>query len=380
MSRRKPSLHKAKPSRNWGLLLLLPLFAVGAICAPALLWLKRSNHAISSPPDAYSQNSAQHPSGTDGMVWIPGGEFLMGTEDPTDMVCGGPDQMPDARPIHAVQVDGFWMDATEVTNEQFAKFVEATGHVTIAERKPRPEDFPGAPPEALVPGAVVFRPASEPVPLDNHLLWWEYIPGATWRHPHGPGSNLRGREKFPVIHVAWEDAEAYARWAGKRLPTEAEWEFAGRGGLKGQPYTWGDSLKPDGKWMANIYQGLFPVRDTAEDRFAGIAPVAQFPPNAFGLYDMAGNVWEWCSDWYRPDYYETLHSTAGAIRNPKGPADSFDPMEPGVPKRVQRGGSFLCTEQYCTRYLVGARGRGEISTGSNHLGFRCIKSPGSETK
>ncbi len=308
-----------------------------------------------------------------GMVWIPGGEFSMGTEDPTDMVCGGPDAMPDARPIHRVAVAGFWMDTTEVTNEQFARFADATGYITVAERPPRQEDFPDAPPENLVPGSVVFKPTPGPVPLTDHLQWWEYARGASWRHPQGPGSDLKGREKHPVVHVAYEDAEAYARWAGKRLPTEAEWEFAARGGLSGQPYSWGAELKPGGKWMANIYQGRFPMDDLAEDGFAGPAPVAKFPPNPFGLHDMAGNVWEWCSDWYRPDYYRALAAAGGLARNPTGPADSLDPMEPGVPKRVQRGGSFLCTDIYCTRYMVGSRGKGELSTGSNHLGFRCVK-------
>ena len=308
------------------------------------------------------------------MVWIPGGEFSMGTDDPTGMICGGPDAMPDARPIHRVYVDGFWMDATEVTNEEFERFVLATGYITVAERTPRQEDFPLAPPENLVPGSVVFKPTPTPVPLNNHLQWWEYTRGANWRHPTGPGSDLKGREKHPVVHVAYEDAEAYAKWGGKRLPTEAEWEFAARGGLSSQPYAWGSELKPGGKWVANIYQGRFPMHDTAEDGFAGIAPVAQFPPNGYGLYDVAGNVWEWCSDWYRPDYYETLLASGSIARNPLGPADSFDPVEPGVPKRVQRGGSYLCSDQYCARYLVGSRGKGELSTGSNHLGFRCVKS------
>lgn len=308
-----------------------------------------------------------------GMVWIPDGEFEMGTEDPTDMICGGPDPMLDARPIHRVAVDGFWMDATEVTNEQFAKFVNSTGYITVAERKPRREDFPKAAPENLVPGSIVFKATTQPVPLGNHLEWWEYVKGANWRHPLGPGSGLQGREKYPVVHVAYEDAEAYAIWAGKQLPTEAEWEFAGRGGLVRQPYTWGAELKPGGKWMANIYQGSFPVKDTGLDGFSGIAPVGQFPRNAYGLYDMAGNVWEWCSDWYRPDYYQTLAASGRAARNPTGPMDSFDPAEPGIPKRVHRGGSFLCTDQYCTRYMVGSRGKGEPSTGSNHLGFRCVK-------
>lgn len=309
-----------------------------------------------------------------GMVWIPGGEFAMGTEDPTDMVCGGPDPMPDARPIHRVYVDGFWMDATEVTNEEFGRFVRSTGYVTVAERKPRAEDFPGAAAQMLVPGSIVFTPTLEPVPLSDFLQWWRYIPGANWRHPEGGGSTILGREKFPVVHVAYEDVEAYARWAGKRLPTEAEWEFAARGGLKGKPYTWGEELKPGGKWMANIYEGRFPMNDTAADGFAGAAPVGQFSPNGYGLFDMAGNVWEWCSDWYRPDYYAEISSGGQIARNPQGPAESFDPTEPGQPKRVHRGGSFLCTDQYCTRYMVGSRGRGEPSTGSNHVGFRCVRS------
>jgi sulfatase modifying factor 1 len=308
-----------------------------------------------------------------GMVWIPGGEFSMGTTDPTDMICGGNDSMPDARPIHRVQVDGFWMDATEVRNEEYELFIKATGYITVAERKPLPEDFPGAKPEDLVAGSVVFKPTTEAVPLNNHLQWWDYVKGANWRHPLGPDSDLKGREKYPVVHIAYEDAEAYAKWAGKRLPTEAEWEFAARGGLSGKPYSWGGELKPGGKWAANIYQGIFPMQDTGEDGFAGIAPAGQFPPNGYGLYDMAGNVWEWCSDWYRPDYYQMLASAGVVARNPRGPADSFDPAEPGAPKRTQRGGSFLCTDKYCTRYMIGSRGKGEVSTGSNHLGFRCVK-------
>lgn len=298
----------------------------------------------------------------------------MGTEDPRDRVCGGHDPMPDARPIHRTAVDGFWMDVTEVTNEAFQRFVAATGYVTVAERTPKQEDFPDAPPENLVPGSVVFKAPAEEVDLENHLEWWEYSKGASWRHPEGPASDLKGREKYPVVHVAYEDALAYATWAQKRLPTEAEWEFAARGGRASQVYAWGDELKPGGRWMANIYQGKFPLKDLAEDGFAGIAPVAQFPPNGYGLYDVAGNVWEWCSDWYRPDYYAVLAAQGEVSRNPKGPSDSFDPQEPGVPKHVQRGGSFLCTDQYCTRYMMGSRGKGESSTGSNHVGFRCAKS------
>jgi formylglycine-generating enzyme required for sulfatase activity len=310
------------------------------------------------------------------MVWIPGGEFSMGCDDPRGCICGGPDAMPDARPIHRVYVDGFWIDQTEVTNEQFAEFVAATGYVTIGEQTPRAEDFPGAPPENLVAGSTIFTPTPEPVPLDTHYRWWSYVKGANWRHPAGPDSDIRGREKYPVVHVAYDDAVAYCTWAGKRLPTEAEWEFAARGGLSGKLYAWGDDLKPDDQWMANIFQGTFPVdgQDNGEDGFVGIAPVAQFPPNAYGLYDVAGNVWEWCSDWYRHDYYEFLADTYSVARNPRGPDTPFDPQEPTERKRVHRGGSFLCTDQYCTRYMVGTRGKGEGSTATNHTGFRCVKS------
>lgn len=311
-----------------------------------------------------------------GMVWIPGGTFSMGAADPTRDVCGGSDPMPDARPIHRIYIDGFWMDATDVTNEQFEKFVIATGYLTVAERKPRAEDFPGVDLASLVPGSVVFTPPAQSVPLNNPLRWWRYVPGANWRHPEGPGSTLDGRERHPVVHIAYDDAAAYAAWTGKRLPTEAEWEFAARGGRAGELYPWGDRLQPGGKWVANIFEGDFPHHNTAADGFTGTSPVDSFPPNPYGLYDMAGNVWEWCSDWYRPDIYEIeMREAKGAVvRNPSGPAqsDSFDPAEPGIPKRVQRGGSFLCTDQYCTRYMVGSRGKGAPDTGSNHLGFRCV--------
>jgi sulfatase modifying factor 1 len=310
---------------------------------------------------------------SDGMVWIPGGEFSMGGDETGDALCDATTASHDALPVHRVFVDGFWMDKTEVSNEQFEQFVNATAYVTVAERTPRAEDFPGAPAENLVAGSIVFAPPDHPVPLTNHYQWWRYVKGANWRHPLGPGSDLRGKENYPVVHIAYEDADAYAAWAHKRLPTEAEWEFAARGGQAGKLYPWGNDLKPGGTWMANIYEGHFPMRDTGNDGFAGIAPVAQFAPNAYGLYDMAGNVWEWCSDWYRPDYYAELAGAGSVARNPKGPAASFDPPEPTEKKRVQRGGSFLCTDQYCTRYMVGTRGKGEISSGSNHVGFRCVK-------
>jgi formylglycine-generating enzyme required for sulfatase activity len=298
------------------------------------------------------------------MVWIRGGEFWMGSDEP---------MFKDARPWHRVYLDGFWIDKTEVTNEQFAKFVKTTGHVTVAEKTPRAEEFPGAPPENLVAGSVVFSPPDHPVPLDDHFQWWSYMKGANWRHPQGSHSDLKAKEKHPVVHVAYQDAEAYCKWEGKRLPTEAEFEFAERGGLDRKPYAWGDEFKPGGKFMANTFQGHFPDKNTAEDGYTTTAPVASFPANGYGLYDMSGNVWEWTSDWYRPDYYQLLAASGEVLRNPQGPADSFDPGEPGVPKKVQRGGSFLCTDQYCSRYMVGGRGKGDPDTGTNHLGFRCVE-------
>jgi len=305
------------------------------------------------------------------MVWIPGGEFAMGSDETGESLCATPGVTRDAQPIHRVRVDGFWMDATEVTNDQFENFVKATGYVTIAERTPTKEGFPTAPPENLVAGLVVFTATAAPVPLDNHFRWWRYEPGANWRHPEGPLSTIDGRERYPVVHVAYDDVVA----AGKRLPTEAEWEFAARGGVEGLLYTWGNEFRPGGKFMANTYQGPFPVKDSGEDGFVGFAPVGRFPPNGYGLSDMAGNVWEWCSDWYRPDYFAQLAAVGGVARNPKGPSVPFDPSEPGEKKRVHRGGSYLCTDLYCTRYMVGTRGKGESTTGTNHLGFRCVKSP-----
>jgi formylglycine-generating enzyme required for sulfatase activity len=308
-----------------------------------------------------------------GMVWISGGEFSMGAMDPPATTEAGMHGATDARPIHRVYVDGFWMDKTDVTNEEFAQFVKATGYVTIAERTPNALDFPGAPPENLVAGGVVFSPPDHPVELNNHYQWWSYVKGANWRHPEGPKSNLKGHEKYPVVQVAYDDALAYAKWGGKRLPTEAEWEFAARGGLSGKRYPWGDDFQPNGKWMANTHQGHFPNTDTGDDGYVGLSPVAQFPPNAYGLYDMAGDVWQWTSDWYRPDYYQELAAAGGVVRNPQGSDKPFDPAEPTDKKKVHRGGSFLCTDQYCSRYVVGTRGKGEVSTGTNHLGFRCVK-------
>ena len=306
------------------------------------------------------------------MAWIPGGTFSMGGIDPVGMRDGGHESMEDARPVHRVYVDGFYMDKTEVTNAMFAAFVKATGYKTVAEQIPTEKEFPGVAPEKLVAGSIVFTPPGQKISLDDHLQWWSFIQGADWKHPLGAGSDLKGKQDYPVVQVAWEDAAAYAKWCGKRLPTEAEWEFAARGGSAGELYPWGNQFRPNGRWMANTFQGSFPDHDDVEDGETGLGPAKKYPPNAYGLYDMAGNAWEWCADWYRNDYYTSLSGNA-VTRNPKGPSDSFDPAEPGQKKKVQRGGSFLCTDQYCTRYMVGSRGKGEVRSATNHVGFRCVK-------
>lgn len=322
--------------------------------------LATNTPAASNPATSRTNSAPVAPAAsTNGMVWIPSGTFWMGAAD------GRSDELP----LHQVTVDGFWMDKTEVSNDQFSKFVDATGYVTIAERKPDPKDFPGADPAMLVPGSVVFSPPSEEVSLNDPSQWWRYVPGANWRHPNGPDSDINGKEKYPVVHVAWDDAVAYAKWAGKRLPTEAEWEYAARGGLDRKPYVWGFEQTPDGKWPANIWQGHFPNQNTGDDGFTNLAPVGSFKPNGYGLYDMAGNVWEWCADWYRPDYY-----AKSPTNNPTGPTDSFDPDEPAAQKRVQRGGSFMCSDVYCSGYRPSARMKCTPDTGLSHTGFRCVMS------
>ncbi len=280
-------------------------------------------------------------------------------------------QFSDARPWHRVRVHGFWIDRTTVTNAQFAKFVAATGYVTIAERVPQAKDFPGVPAEDLVPGALVFTPPKHPVELNDDSQWWRYVRGASWRHPEGPGSSIVGRDTYPVVQVAYDDAQAYARWVGKRLPTEAEYEFAERGGLSCKPFAWGDQFTVRGRFMANTFQGHFPDHNTGRDHYTGTSPVGSFPSNGYGLYDMSGNVWEWTSDWYRADYYQAL-AAKGLATNPQGPDTSDDPKEPGVKKRVTRGGSFLCTDQFCSRFEVGGRGETEPSSAANHIGFRVV--------
>ncbi len=320
-------------------------------------------------PAAASARAGQAPPG---MRLVPGGEFVMGTDAES--------AWPDERPPHRVRVDGFWIDEHEVTVAEFRRFVEATGYVTTAERAPdlkeimaqSPPGTPEPPPEVLVPGSLVFHPTEGPVPLSDYSQWWRWTPGANWRHPNGPGSSTDGKENHPVVHVSWYDAQAYAQWAGKRLPTEAEWEFAARGGLESKPYAWGETPPgAGGKWQANIWQGQFPYQNNASDGFPTTAPVGSFAPNGYGLYDMAGNVWEWCADWYERGLYARRD---GLCVNPAGPAKSDDPNQPYTPERVQRGGSFLCNDDYCSRYRPSARHGCSPDTGMSHVGFRCVKS------
>jgi formylglycine-generating enzyme required for sulfatase activity len=307
------------------------------------------------------------------MVWVPGGTFLMGSDD----------FYPEERPVHPVSVDGFWMDEHQVTVAEFRRFVKATGHVTVAERPLDPADYPGADPADLVPGSLVFHKATGPVPLDDYRNWWSYIPGAQWRHPGGPGTDTVGRDRHPVTHVAWEDVSAYAAWVGKELPTEAEWERAARGGLEGRVYTWGDEFAPRGRMMANTWQGEFPWQNLAIDRHEGTSPVKSFPPNGFGLYDMAGNVWEWTADYYRRRHAtEMQHACCGPTEprlNPRvtDPSGSYDLGQPGeaFPRHVVKGGSHLCAPNYCLRYRPAARQAQTVETSMAHLGFRCVVRP-----
>lgn len=306
------------------------------------------------------------------MAYIPAGEFLMG---------GKSDQAdPDEYPRRTVKVSEFWMDTHEVTNAEFKEFVDATGYVTVAERAidwaemaaqlppgtPKPDDA------LLQPGSLVFHPTSQPVNLQDYSQWWAWTTGANWRAPQGPGSSIEGRMDHPVVHIAWEDAQAYAEWAGKRLPTEAEWEWAAMGGLNDPKYPWGNQPIESSYEFANFWQGLFPVQNTTKDGFAETAPVKSYPPNGYGLYDMAGNVWEWCADRYHYEAY-SLSRSSRVLVDPMGPPQSFDPAEPTIPKRVMRGGSFLCNESYCSGYRVARRMKSSEDSSFNHAGFRCVK-------
>jgi formylglycine-generating enzyme required for sulfatase activity len=298
------------------------------------------------------------------MVWIPGGSFLMGSDA----------HYPEEAPAHTVIVEGFWMDRFPVTNAELRRFVEETGYRTVAERAPDPAEYPGADPKMLVPGSVVFQPPAGPVDL-SRPNWWAWMPGACWRHPEGPGSSLAGRERHPVVHIAFADAEAYAAWAGKRLPSESEWERAARGGLEGAVYAWGDELAPRGRRMANYWQGEFPHQSLSTGGFAGTSPVGDLPANGYGLHDMIGNVWEWTTDWYQ-DHKDFPRSCCAKV-NPRGGSEekSHDPRTPHlrIPRKVLKGGSYLCAANYCARYRPAARIAQQIETGTCHQGFRCVR-------
>lgn len=323
---------------------------------------------FTSSPDTVA-GSAQ-PVSHEGMVWIPAGQFSMGAADE--------EGRQNEYPQHEVKVNGFWIDATEVTNAQFRQFTEATGYITTAEKAPDwneikkqlPPGTPKPPDSLLTASSLVFTPPGQPVPLTDISQWWSWKKGADWKHPQGPASSIAGKDNYPVVHVSWDDAMAYAKWAGKSLPTEAEWEFASRGGLKEQRYPWGNEDVEKGKPKANTWQGNFPNQNTEWDHFERLAPVKSFSANGYGLYDMAGNVWEWTADWYDARYYTQLKGQLAD--NPAGPASSYDPMEPTVPKKTVRGGSFMCNASYCKGYRVTSRMSSSTDTGLEHTGFRCV--------
>ena len=306
------------------------------------------------------------------MVWIPGGTFRMGSEK----------HYPEERPVHRVTVDGFWMDRFPVTNRRFRAFVEATGYVTFAELPPDPADYPGALPEMLYAGSLVFVKPSGPVDLRSMANWWEYRRGANWREPQGPGSTIEGLDQHPVVHVSYADAEAFARWEQKELPTEAEWEFAARGGLEGNAYAWGHEFMPQNRPLANTWQGEFPWQNLVADGYEGTSPVDGFPANGYGLHDMIGNVWEWTTDWYQPRHPAEAAKACCIPRNPRGGREhaSYDPRDPAIriPRKVLKGGSHLCAPNYCRRYRPAARFPEPVDTSTCHVGFRCIvrSSPG----
>ncbi len=309
----------------------------------------------------------------EGMVWIKAGEFTMGNS--------APDAPPHETPPIRVKLDGFWMDPHEVTNGQFEKFVKATGYRTVAERPidweimktQAPPGTPKPPDKDLQPGSLVFVLPGKAEGLEDYTQWWRWTQGASWKLPEGTGSSLKGRENHPVVHIAYEDALAFATWSGKRLPTEAEWEYAARGGLEGKRFCWGDEKPDDQTKKCNIWQGTFPTKNTKADGFERTSPVKSFPPNGYGLYDMDGNAWEWCSDWYRPDSLARLKLTGQkVISNPEGPQSSYDPRNPYEKERVTKGGSFLCHVTYCESYRPAARRGTAVDSGASHIGFRCV--------
>ena len=349
------------------------LILVGVVVAAVALfyvWLVPELRRIGHQRQLTVEANAQYDAAGEGeMVWIPGGRFTMGGI--------GEDTPVDETPLHDVKIDGFWMDKTEVTNEQFEKFVQESKYVTVAERPLSAATIPGLLPEFEGKTAsLCFRAPKEGGEPSGPYDWWVPVLGANWRHPDGPETNIEGKGKHPVVHVCYDDAVAYCKWAGKRLPTEAEWEYAARGGMNAQPFIWGKEKVPGGKWMANIWQGKFPTEKKVDDGFEGTAPVASFPKNGYNIFDMAGNVWELTEDWYRPDTYALLAKNPDkeARHNPKGPADSYDPDEPGAWKKVTRGGSFMCSDNYCRGYRPSARMKTAPDTGLQNTGFRCAKS------
>lgn len=372
----------ASTSRGPGRRRLLLAGGAAAVAAAGVLgWRSWSNARAAARPVVRLGDGITTPAG---MAWVPGGVFQMGSDHRLSRF--------DERPAHPVRVKGFWMDLAHVTNDQFAAFVRATGFVTTAQKKPDwetvrvqlPPGTPRPPEDVLVPGAMVFTGTQAPVRLDDYSRWWRFVPGADWRHPQGPRSSIEGKGDHPVVQVSHEDALAYAHWAGKRLPTEAEWEFAARGGLEQATYAWGEELAPDGARQANYWdtrQRPFPVVRPEAGGAAGTTPAKSFPANGWGLYDMTGNAWQWVADWYRADYFARQAQRAGQARapieDPHGPADCFDPTEPGVPpnapKRVIRGGSFLCNEDYCLSYRPSARRGADPYSPMSHLGFRLVK-------
>lgn len=301
-----------------------------------------------------------------GMIKVAGGTFRMGSDS----------HYPEEAPAHTVKVDGFWIDETPVTNRQFRAFVEATGHITLAEIAPDPKDYPGALPHMLRAGSLMFAPPTHPVDLRDWAQWWTFQFGATWRKPYGSGSSIKGLDDHPVVHVAYRDAEAYAAWAGKSLPTEAEWEFAAWGGSEGTEFAWGDELTPEGRHMANIWQGSFPNENTKEDGFARTSPVKAFPANGYGIFEMIGNVWEWTSDFWSTRHLGDAPKACCVPQNPRGgpESDSYDPRQPAIriPRKVLKGGSHLCAPSYCRRYRPAARHAEPIDTSTSHVGFRCV--------
>jgi sulfatase modifying factor 1 len=323
---------------------------------------------LESKANARAADSAAEP--RQGMVWIPGGTFRMGSDN----------HYPEEAPVHRVTVDGFWIDRTPVTNRQFRQFVNATGHVTFAEIPPDAKDYPGALPHMLKPGSLVFTPPKPPVDLRNWSQWWAFKFGANWRRPYGPRSSISGLDDHPVVHVAYRDAEAYARWAGKELPTEAEWEFAARGGLDGAAFAWGDTFAPGDRQMANTWQGAFPHENLALDGYERTSPVTAFPANGYGLHDMIGNVWEWTTDWYSPKHEGEAEKACCIPANPRGGLQeaSYDPRLPNIriPRKVLKGGSHLCAPNYCRRYRPAARHPEPVDTSTSHVGFRCVSRKG----